>query len=346
MNAAKKSSAPLPVNLALQGGGAHGAYSWGVLDQLLGDGRLHIHAISAASSGALNAVVLAQGMMENGVAGAQQALHDFWHRVSLAAGLMPIKPAFMQKMLGPVPLALELNPSFMAVDFITRMFSPYQFNLFDINPVRSIVEEMVDFERLAKESPIKLFLNATHVKTGKVKVFKGADITLDSTMASACLPFFFKTVEVNGEPYWDGGYTGNPALYPLFYHTECEDILVVQTTPLLVEDVPTQAADIMDRINEISFNASLMGEMRAIAFVAKLLESGVLPEKRHKAMRVHMVEAQEILASLGRHSKLNADWDFLCHLRDVGGQSAVEWLSAHAAAVGVRSSIDINDVFL
>ncbi len=340
--AARKEGKPL--NLALQGGGAHGAFTWGVLDRLLEDERIYIEAVTGTSAGAVNAALLAYGLAVGGPQKTRAILTEFWRKVSVSAALSPLQPTIVDKMLGTV--RMDFSPSFVALDFITRMFSPYQFNLFDLNPLRGILSDTIDFEAIRNNKDIKIFVNATHVKSGKVRVFHTEEMSLDAVMASACLPFIFKTVEVDGEPYWDGGYTGNPSLFPLFYHCVSEDIVIVQINPLHVEEVPIKASDILDRVNEISFNAGLMGEMRAINFVKKLLAENKVPDEQYKDVRIHMIEAQELMSSLGASSKLNADWDFLQYLRDVGRQAAEDWLVAHYDDLGVRTSLDIQSIFL
>lgn len=298
--------APLPISLALQGGGTHSAFAWGAIDQLLLDERIEIKAVSAAGGGAMMAAVLAHGMMEGGRDHAREALKAFWHKVSIAAGMLPIKLSVVDKFLSNV--GIDISPSTIALDYLTRVFSPYQFNLFDLNPLRGIVEEMVDFAAL-RESPIALYVNATQVKTGKRRVFTEKDLSLDAVMASACLPFIFKTVEVDGEPYWDGSLTGCPPLAPLANKAHPRDIVLVQTHPRRIEEVPTAATDILDRVTEIAFNAVLDLEM-----------------ERVQDARIHRIEADDTLVSLGRASKLNADWDFLMHLHDLGAQAAADWL--------------------
>lgn len=332
------------INLALQGGGAHGAFTWGVLDRLLQEDSITIEAITGTSAGAMNASVVAYGLIKGGREKAREMLSEFWRKVSISAAMSPLQPTIVDKMLGNV--RLDFSPSFLALDFITRMFSPYQFNLFDLNPLRDILKETVDFEVIRKNKQIKLFVNATHVKTGKVRIFNTPELSLDAVMASACLPFLFKTVEVEGEPYWDGGYTGNPSIFPLFYHCTCADVVLVQINPLFVENVPTQAADILDRVNEISFNARLMGEMRAIDFVHKLLAERHVTEKQYKNVLVHMIEAQELMGALGPSSKLNADWAFLKHLHDIGRQAAGDWLNKNYDMLGVKSSVSLPAMFL
>lgn len=326
--------------LALQGGGAHGAFSWGVLDQLLLDPRVRIEAISASSGGALLAVVLADGWLRGGGDEARNALLSFWKKVSLAATMLPLRVSMVDKMLSNV--GVDFSPSSVALDYLTRMFSPYQFNLFDLNPIRSIVEEMVDFERLRANKKLTLFINATEVKSGKLRVFETKNISLDAVMASACLPFVFKTVEVEGAAFWDGGYAGNPALYPLARHLACSDIVLVQNTPFAVEEIPVRAADIMDRVTEISFNTSLMHELRSIHDHNELIAKGIIKDPAYRTLHIHLIEAQELLSGLGRSSKLNADWDFLVHLHDIGVQAATDWLENHSRKVGKASSLDVE----
>ncbi len=299
------------IALALQGGGTHGAFAWGAVDQLLLDSRVSIDAISATSGGAMIAVVLAQGMMENGDEGARAALQSFWKKVSVAAALLPIKISPVDKFLSNV--GIDISPSTMALDYLTRVFSPYQFNLFDINPLRGIVEEMVDFKLLRKRCPLPLYISATHARTGARKIFDSKELSLDAVMASSCLPYIFKTVDVDGEPYWDGSLSGCPPLMPFVEHKHANDIVVVQVHPRKIEDVPTAATDILDRMTEVSFNAVLEREIETVS-------------EMKKSARVHRIEADDTLVSLGRASKLNADWDFLVHLHDMGVQAATDWL--------------------
>ncbi len=331
------------IHLALQGGGALGAFTWGVLESILLDERVHIEAISGTSAGAMNAVVMASGLQQGGREHAIKLLKDFWRKISVAASLLPFRSTPFDQLFGSRNVGYSMP--FMAMDAMTRMLSPYQFNMLDINPLREILEELVDFEALRHCDKIKLHINATNVRTGKIRVFNTSELTLDAVMASACLPFIFKTVWIDGEPYWDGGYSGNPAIYPLIYNDQSLDVVIVQINPLYVEDVPTQASEILDRINEISFNATLMREMRAIAFVSKLKGQGKL-QSEYKDMHIHMIEADEILGGLGRMSKLNPDWDFLNYLHEAGMQSAQNWLDTHYEDIGKRSSVDLRKIFL
>ena len=332
-------SPPKKLSLALQGGGSHGAFSWGVIDQLLLDGRIEIEAISATSGGALNAVVLAQGLLEGGPEAGRAALLTFWKKVAVMAELLPLRMKAVDTMLGHV--GIDISPSSMALDYITRIFSPSQFNLFDINPLRGIIEEMVDFPRLQERSPVSLYIGATQVRSGKGVVFDTKTLSLDAVMASSCLPFVFKTVQVDGEAYWDGSFTACPPLSPLVNNSISPDILLVQIHPNVNEDVPTSASDILDRATEIGFNAVLAQELKTIALYNKMVEAGALQQK---PVYLHRIESQEAMVEAGRASKLNADWDFLLYMHDMGVQAAMDWLDAHFSALGKHSSAILDDI--
>ena len=332
------------VNLALQGGGAHGAFAWGVLDRLLEDERIAFEGVSATSAGAMNAVVLAYGLAEGGRDGAKKALHNFWLRVSHAAAAGVLQPSPIDRMLHNH--ALEYSPAFLMLDLMTRLFSPYQLNPANYNPLQQVLEQSVDFDRLRRKAPVKLFLSATNVRTGKVKIFTNSEISAAAVMASACLPFMFQAVEIDGEAYWDGGYMGNPAIYPLIYHCDSADVVVVHINPLHRAEVPYSASEIMNRINEISFNSSLMREMRAIAFVTRLIENGSVKDPLLKRMFIHAIAADEVMQKLSVTSKLNADWEFLTHLRDDGREFAEHWLDQHFVSLGNASTVDIRASYL
>ena len=332
------------VNLALQGGGAHGAFTWGVLDRLLEDGRLAFEGVSATSAGAMNAVVLAYGLAEGGREGARKALAGFWRRISHAAAAAPLQPLPVDRLTGNV--ALDRSPAFLAFDLLTRVLSPYQLNPWNWNPLQRVLEHAVDFDRLRARSPVKLFLSATNVRTGKVKVFANAEITPEAVMASACLPFLHQAVEIDGEAYWDGGYMGNPAIFPLIYGCDSADVVVVHVNPLDRPELPRSAAEIMNRVNEISFNSSLMREMRAIAFVTRLIDRGSVRDGSLKRMNVHAILADAVTRRLSAASKLNADWGFLTHLRDEGREHARVWLDANLARLGRESTVDLHGTYL
>ncbi len=351
-NGAKSANARRPVtkqsaktiNLALQGGGAHGAFAWGVLDRLLEDERISFEGISACSAGAMNAVVLAHGLAEGGREGAKTALADFWRRISRSALLSPLQPSPFDRIAGNH--SLETSPAFFMLDLMTRILSPYQFNPTNYNPLRDILAQAVDFERLRENGVVQLFLSATNVCTGKVKIFRNEDVTLDAVMASACLPYLFQAVEIDGEQYWDGGYMGNPALYPIIYNCESADIVVVHINPLKRCDEPKTAQEILNRVNEISFNSSLMREMRAIAFVTDLIDDKQVKSNALKRILIHAIEAEDFMQSLSASSKLNADWEFLTRLCDVGRDHADDWIKETYEKLNVESSIDIAERYL
>lgn len=335
------------INLALQGGGAHGAFTWGVLDALLEDGRIEFEGLSGTSAGAMNAAVLADGLLRGGIDGAREALDGFWGDVA-ASGLLfsPTRPAL------PLPPAFEgwaRSLGFAAFETWTRLLSPYQFNPFDFNPLREVLGRRIDFEALRAPGCLKLFVGATAVRSGRVKVFGNDEMSVDALLASTCLPQLFQAVEIDGEPYWDGGYMGNPVLFPLFYETASPDILVVHINPIVREQTPRSPMEIANRVNEISFNASLMREMRAVAFVAKLKDEGWLKpefEDRLKRIHLHAIRADALMATLDVSSKLSPDRRFLLGLRDSGRQVAREWLEANFEALGVRDSVDVRGEYL
>lgn len=332
------------INLALQGGGAHGAFTWGVLDRLLEDGRIAIDGISATSAGAINAALLAQGLMAGGPDGARQQLHDFWHAISVSSSRMT--PLMNWLDVFSQGWNRDLSPSHLAFDIASRVLSPYQLNPFRFNPLRELLEQTIDVDRIRACETVKLFISATNVETGKIRVFDHKELTVDAILASACLPQIFHAVEVDGQHYWDGGYMGNPALYPLIYNCQAQDVVIIRINPIVRKGVPQTARDIDNRLNEITFNSSLMREMRAIAFVTKLIDEGKIADSTMKRMYVHMVEADQLMIRLGVASKLNPDWEFLCHLRDVGRERAERWIGATMARLGHESTIDIREEFL
>jgi NTE family protein len=332
------------INLALQGGGAHGAYTWGVLDRLLEEERLEVEAISGTSAGAMNAAVFADGMGRGGRQEAKRALEIFWRNISDAARYGPLQPTPFDHMARG--WNLDHSAAFVAFDLLTRMLSPYQFNPANYNPLRRVLEKSVDFKHLEGCRAVKLFICATNVRTGKARVFTSGEITPDVLLASACLPFLFQAVTVDGDPHWDGGYMGNPAIFPLIYGAETPDVVIVQVNPLGCDRVPTTAPEIMNRLNEISFNSSLMREMRAISFVTDLIDQGKLASNQYKRVNVHWIEAEKQMRGLGVSSKLNARMDFLLHLKEIGRDVADRWIADHFDAIGHRSTIDIKKMFL
>lgn len=333
-----------PINLALQGGGAHGAYTWGVLDALLEDGRLAIEGISGTSAGAMNAVLLAEGLIEGGAEGARAKLNGFWGDLGRVGALFPVSShQQLQQWFGPG--VANMAASFMNFDW-THYFSPSQFNPFDLNPLRDIVGGMVDFERLRKQKQLKLFINATSVKSGKIRVFETKEMSLEVVMASACLPMLFRAVEIEGDAYWDGGYSGNPAIFPLIYDCTAEDVLLIQINPLTTDTIPETSGEILDRLNEISFNSTLMREMRAIAFVHKLIKKGKVRNDEYKDMRLHRIASEGEMRQFDAASKLIAEPAMLTALFKLGREAAEGWLKKEFPKVGKKSSMDIDTLFL
>ncbi len=333
-----------PLNLALQGGGSHGAYSWGVLDRLLEEDDLQIEGISGASAGAMNAVALAQGLVTGGPEGARETLERLWRKVSEMHIFSPVQRSPLDVMMGN--WSLNDSPSYVAQDLLSRIASPYQINPLGINPLRAMLKSMIDFKAVKACQDVKLFISATNVRTGRAKVFEHNDITADVLAASACLPTLYQAVRIGGEYYWDGGFMGNPVIWPLIYHCTSRDVILVQTTPVTRAKVPRTAMEISNRISEISFNASLMSEMRAIAFVAKQLDEGALDPKRYKKMLMHRIHSEAKMDTLDPSSKVNAEWSFLCQMRDWGRAAAAHWLKTHKTKLGKASSLNVRKLYL
>ena len=335
---------PKMIELALQGGGAHGAFTWGVLDRLLEDDRIMIEAICGTSAGAMNAVVVADGLDTGGKEGARQALKKFWSEVSKAGESSPFKRTWIDRLLGR--WTLDFSPGYIFFEALSRLLSPYQINPLNINPLRDLVSSLVDFEHVRHAEGIKLFVIATNVRTGKKKVFHRQEMTVDMVMASACLPLAFQAVEIDGEAYWDGGYMGNPSLFPLVNDTQSRDIVIVQINPIVREELPRSAPEILNRINEITFNATLIKEVRAIAILKKLIAAEKLEDQLYKDALFHRINADSELKSLGVSSKFNTEWAFLEHLHDVGYRTTSAWLDKNFDDLGKRSTLDIDSVYL
>jgi len=327
----------LPVDLALQGGGAHGAFTWGVLDRLLEEPWLRIDGISGTSAGAMNAAVLACGHA-GGPEGARESLEKFWRGVSDAARFSPFRRGWIEMITGR--WTLDTSPAFLAADLALRMWSPYNLNPQGMNPLRGILRELIDFERLAS-SPIKLFVTATNVRTGRGRVFRNAEISPEVLLASACLPSMFHAVEIEGDPYWDGGYAGNPTMTPLIRECTSSDTILVQINPVERAGVPRSAQEINNRLNEISFNSPLLKELRMIAMLHHVADPGHGEGAAWARMRIHRI-ATEAMLDLGYSSKLIAEWAFLCKLRDEGRRAATAFLAAHTGDIGKRSTLDLN----
>ncbi len=325
------------INLALQGGGSHGAYSWGALDAILEDERLEIAGVSGASAGAMNAVVMASGLLAGGRAGAREKLAQFWRAISLEGSPgaeIPVVDAWVS-----VWKAMFAPPGVVAA--AADASTPYLFNPLNVNPVRDTLAALVDFEALRTRDGPKLFVAATNVRTGKGAVFHRDVLTPEHVIASATLPHLFQAAVIDGEPYWDGGYSGNPPLWPLFYETDCRDTIIVQINPIARDDVPHTPDAINNRINEITFNASLLAELRAADFVARLIAEGVLSGDRYRSERLHRIGGDGQLDSYPADSKFDVSWSLLQRLRDLGRENAQTWLAANFDAIGERSTLDV-----
>ena len=329
------------VSLALQGGGSHGAFTWGVLDYILEDARLDIEAISGTSAGAMNAVVLAEGYINGGREGARQNLADFWQSISREAAMsaLPQNPftAILTQMLG------DNSPIQFWTDLLTHYSSPYEFNPLNLNPLRDHLQKVVDFDKVRACTEIEIYVAATNVHTGKIAVFERDILTADHVMASACLPLVFQAVEIDGIPHWDGGYMGNPALFPLYKKTASDDLILVQINPIERVSTPRTAREIQNRLNEITFNSTLINEMRAIDFVTRLLAEKKLSLDKYKAVHMHRIDGDDALAQFSAASKSNTSWEFLTGLRDLGRAAAKAWLARNYDAIGVRGTLALRD---
>jgi NTE family protein len=329
---------PILIDLALQGGGAHGAFTWGVLDRLLEEPWLRIDGISGTSAGAMNAAALAYGYSSGERDGARAALNAFWRRVSEAGYLSPIRRGPLDVFLGR--WTLDHSPAFVAIDMMSRLFSPYDLNPTGWNPLRDILTDGVDYERVAR-SPIKLFITATNVATGRARVFRNRDLTPDVLIASACLPTMFQAIEIDGEAYWDGGYSGNPTITPLVRECASQDTIIVPINPVERKGTPRAASEILNRLNEVAFNAVLLKELRMIALLRRVANPSDEEGGKWAGMRVHSV-TNDIMTELTASSKLIAEWDFFCLLRDKGRRSAQTFLERHADNLGHRSTLDLD----
>jgi NTE family protein len=333
------SEAPTRIDLALQGGGSHAAFTRGVLDRLLEEDGLEIVGIAGTSAGAVNAVVLASGLLAGGREEARRALDRFWGAVAAAGMWSPLKPSPLDRVLSEGDM--DTSPAWLWADALSRLLSPYQLNPLGYHPLRAILEEQVDFAALRAQERIRLFLAATDVGRCALEVFDNPRLSVDAVLASACLPFLFQAVEIEGRAYWDGGYMGNPPLEPLIDGTDCDDFVIVQINPIWIEAVPTRAAEILDRMNEVAFNSSLVRELRTIARINDFLAEGRLPPERYRRLRLHMIGPEPAMARLGYSSKLNTERDFLLRLKALGRARAGAFLGAHRADLGRRSTLEL-----
>jgi NTE family protein len=329
---------PVLVDLALQGGGAHGAFSWGVLDRLLEEPWFEIDGVSGTSAGAMNAAVMVDGHAAGGREGARAALEGFWSSVAEAARFSPFQRTPLDFLLGR--WTLDNSPIYLVMDLLARVISPYDLVSVGGNPLAAILAKHVDFDRLVR-APIKLFVTATSVRTGRGRVFRNAEVTPDVLLASACLPTMFQSVEIEGESYWDGGYSGNPTITPLVRECRSHDTIIVQINPVERPGTPRSVRDILNRLNEVSFNAVLLKELRMIALLRQVANPGNSEGALWSAMRIHRIASDE-LSALSASSKLLAEWSFFCKLRDLGRAAAEAFLAAHAHDVGERSTYDLD----
>jgi len=337
------------INLALQGGGTHGAFTWGVLDRLLEDERIEIEGISGASAGAMNGAILAQGFHKGGAAGARAALDRFWRRMAEIGWYNPIRRSWIEKLQGT--WNLDRSPIALWMEELTLLFSPYQTNPLNHSNLRTLLEETIDIAMLRDCKTLKLFVAATNVYSGQPRIFDRRDLTIEALLASSCVPQMYQAVMIDGQPYWDGGYLGNPPLWPIIYECASPDLIIVQISPIRRESVPRTAAEITNRLNEIVFNASLVAQLRSISFVTRIIgETGAtgpqIDRLRKRNLFIHLIEAEEAMRELGAVSQLNTDLEFLLYLKELGRSAAARWLDAHIHDLGHRSTFDFNALIL
>lgn len=332
------------INLALQGGGSHGAFTWGVLDRLLQDERVELEGLSGTSAGAVNALVMASGLARGGREEARRSLENFWMAVGEQHHTHPIRRNPIDVMFGR--FGFDLSWSYHLFASFTHLVSPYQWNPMNLNPLRDLIAKHIDFEAVRNYDRLKIFVSATSIETGHIRVFRREELTEAALMASTALPLMFHAVEVDQQHYWDGGFVGNPALFPLFYECKSQDIVIVQINPLKREAVPKSVFEIQDRMSEISFNASLASELRAVHFVNRLIQKGALDRDRYHPVLIHMIESEDEMRKLGSATKMLIEPKFLNHLRELGSSAADRWLATHFDSVGEKSSVDIRARFL
>ena len=331
------------VGIALQGGGAHGAFTWGVLDKLLEVDHLVADAMCGTSAGAVNAVACAYGLHVGGPAKAKELLEQLWRKVAQAGSMF--QPSTFDKLFSNGDI--HNSPGYMMFNNMTQYMSPYNFNPLNYNPLRDILTDLIDFKELQMYNKKKLFICATNVKTNRAKIFSNKEITVDAVLASACLPFLFQAVQIDGEYYWDGGYMGNPPIFPLITNTNLHDIVLIKINSVNISSVPTSARDIADRVNEISFNSSLINEMKLIHYRNELLRNGILKsdDKSNREIFVHTISGYDALSQLSYSSKMNTSWDFLLSLKERGRQTATKWLESDYKQVGIKSTFDVEEHF-
>lgn len=341
-----KQPAPLKkkVALALQGGGSHGAFTWGVLDALFEDGRFDVEGVVGTSAGGMNATATIQGLIDNGSQGARKKLNELWHAIGEQGKNSPLKPHAHKKLVHNYDISD--TPAFWMMQFLSGFMSPYQLSPHAGHPLESVIEKLFNFKVLKNSTDHKLFLCATHVATGKLKVFTGQELCKEAVLASACVPTLFKAIEINGEFYWDGGFIGNPAIYPLIYNCETPDIIMIQIRRVHDPVVPTTAHDIHNRLGEITQNSCLTREMRAISFITKLLDNGTIPEGKLKRLNMHMIRDDAFFGGIDRASGFCADPDFLDYLFKAGRRTGKQWIDENYEDVGKRTTAKIESDFV
>lgn len=335
------------VTLALQGGGSHGAFTWGVLDRLLEEKRIGIQGISGASAGAMNAVVLAHGFTCGGREGARQALMDFWEAIATRAPFNAMGESLSAPPGNGSPGSAAPLQAFL---FMTRFFSPYQLNPFDANPLRDILLNQVDFERLRAGCRIQLFIAATRVSTGTLRLFRTRELTLDALLASACLPSLHHSIEIDGEAYWDGGLSANPPILPLLRECTANDMIMVLLHPAPSTETPSSADEISRRLTEISFTSGFFAELEGLAVAKREAERGWISlgrlQRKLRHLHTHLVDSREYMSRLSTLSKANTHSTFISALHDEGRNRAQRWLENNFQLIGARSSCSLEQILL
>lgn len=333
------------IAIAIQGGGSHGAFSWGVLDRILEDGRFEIEGLTGTSAGGMNAVAVAQGLMKGGNQEARDELKSFWQKICESGKNSPLNHR------GPIDKALGKytmyhSPGFVIFDYLSRMFSPYELNPLQMDPLKDVIASSFDFDALRKFKGVKLYLCATQVRTGKLRIFGLDELRMECLQATACLPTIHNAVKVDGDYYWDGGFIGNPVFFPLIYDCETPDIVLLQLNPTNRDKLPTTAREIGDRLNEITNNASVVREMRAISFISDLIDDGKLDAAKTKRVFMHLIEDESVFADLGWSSKLNTEWEFFTHLFEKGRAAADKWIKENYEHIGKKTTAPIREHFV
>ena len=337
------------INLALQGGGAHGAFTWGALDRLLDEPLLDIEGVSGTSAGAMNALMLKTGLVDGGSEGAKRQLDAFWGEIKAQAkrSVNPVSDwvALFSNNAARIADAAIRSPVYFASDTLGRAFSPYDWNPLNLNPLRDLLDDLIRWETVCRSCMPYMFVSATNVRTGRIKVFRDPELTIDVVLASACLPNLFQAVEIGGQHYWDGGFMGNPALFPLFRRCAAPDTVIVHVNPIERTDVPTRADEIQNRINEISFNSSLMRELRSLHHIMELIDRGDLVSTTERKLFIHSIRDDETMAKLNVATKIVPEPELFDFLKRAGREAAERYLTEHWGKIGNESTLDLRDMF-